>query len=226
MRPDGLNSDALWALSGLVWSKLPGSRVVTMMNYRSLDQSKQKQSKLDKCRGSQDPKREHECGRPLGLQFNERTGELYVADAYLGLRVVVDPDGEGKDKSNATRPIATQAQGLPFRFTNSLDIDQDSGVIYFTDSSTRFQRREFMSAVISRDKTGRLMKYDPKKKEEIQVLADGLSFPNGLALSKNGSFLLIAETTTCRILRYWLRKPHAATPTLEVVAQLPGSQIT
>lgn len=79
-----------------------------------------------------------------------------------------------------------------------------------------------MSAVISRDKTGRLMKYDPKKKEEIQVLADSLSFPNGLALSKNGSFLLIAETTTCRILRYWLRKPHAATPTLEVVAQLPG----
>lgn len=66
------------------------------------------------------------------------------------------------------------------------------------------------------------MKYDPQKKEEIQVLADSLSFPNGLALSKNGSFLLIAETTTCRILRYWLRKPHAATPTLEVVAQLPG----
>ena len=38
------------------------------------------------------PKREHICGRPLGLCFSKHTGELYVADAYKGL-VVVGPNG-------------------------------------------------------------------------------------------------------------------------------------
>ncbi|XP_072997144.1 protein STRICTOSIDINE SYNTHASE-LIKE 10 [Typha latifolia] len=167
---------------------------------------------LDKCRGSKNPNLEHECGRPLGLKFNEKTGELFVADAYLGLLLV-------KPKENATIPIATQAQGIPFSFTNSLDIDQDSGVIYFTDSSTFYQRRQFLTAVISGDKTGRLLKFDPTSKE-VQVLLDAMSFPNGVALSKDGSFLLIAETTTCRILKYWLQPPKAST--FEVIAQLPG----
>lgn len=44
--------------------------------------------RLGSCKGSQDPGRKHECGRPLGLKFNSETGELYVADAYHGLGVV------------------------------------------------------------------------------------------------------------------------------------------
>jgi hypothetical protein len=28
---------------------------------------------------------EHVCGRPLGLRFDKRTGDLYIADAYFGL---------------------------------------------------------------------------------------------------------------------------------------------
>ena len=32
------------------------------------------------------------CGRPLGLQFFAKTGDLYIADAYLGL-MKVGPDG-------------------------------------------------------------------------------------------------------------------------------------
>ncbi|XP_010922155.1 protein STRICTOSIDINE SYNTHASE-LIKE 10 [Elaeis guineensis] len=167
---------------------------------------------LSKCRGSQDPNLEHVCGRPLGLRFSDKTGELFVADAYLGLLVV------GPDDKFAT-PIAKQAQGVEFHVTNGLDIDPDSGAVYFTDSSMRFQRRQYISAVIAGDKTGRLMKYDPQSKE-VQVLLDSLSFPNGVALSQDGSHLLIVETITCRILRYWLRTPKANT--VEVIAQLPG----
>jgi len=66
------------------------------------------------------------CGRPLGLQFFAKTGDLYIADAYL-----------------------TQADGVPFHFVNGLDVDQatgdvyftDSGDVYFTDSSTTYPRR-------------------------------------------------------------------------------------
>lgn len=36
--------------------------------------------------------------------------------------------------------LATEAEGVPFGFTNDLDID-DEGNVYFTDSSTKYQRR-------------------------------------------------------------------------------------
>ncbi|WOK96809.1 protein STRICTOSIDINE SYNTHASE-LIKE 10 [Canna indica] len=161
------------------------------------------------CKGSRDPKKEHVCGRPLGLQFNKKKGDLYVADAYFGLMKV----GPGDEFA---APVAAGTHGVPFRFTNGLDIDEGSGAVYFTDSSKRFQRREFTSAIISGDATGRLMRFDADT-GEVQVLLEGLSFPNGVALSGDASFLLLAETTTCRILKYWTQ-----TPRLEVVAQLPG----
>ncbi|KAJ8485210.1 hypothetical protein OPV22_017695 [Ensete ventricosum] len=120
---------------------------------------------------------------------------------------------EGLERSEAT-------QGFPFRFTDSLEIDAKTGVIYFTDSSKLFQRWEFMSAVVSRDRTGRLMRFDPSSKE-VAVLLYGLYFPNEVALSEDSSFLLVSETTTCRILRYQLQAPRAAANP-EVVAELPG----
>ncbi|XP_020254232.1 protein STRICTOSIDINE SYNTHASE-LIKE 10-like [Asparagus officinalis] len=167
--------------------------------------------RLKECKGSKDINKENLCGRPLGLQFNKRTRDLYIADAYFGL-LIVHP-GE-----KFATPIVTQAQGKSLHFTNSLDIDQDSGIIYFTDSSMKFQRREFLKAIISGDKTGRVLSYNPQTKE-VKVLLNNLSFPNGIALSQGGTFLLIAETTTCRILRYGLQP---AQNKLEVVNQLMG----
>lgn len=167
---------------------------------------------LDSCRGSKDTKREQECGRPLGLKFNSKTGELYVADAYLGLRVV--SPGE-----NVSRPLVPKWTESPFSFSNGVEIDHETGVIYFTETSTRFQRREFLNIVITGDNTGRLLKYDPKE-NKVEVLVDGLRFPNGLAMSIDGSYLLLAETTTGKILRYWIKTPKAST--IEEVVQLHG----
>lgn len=79
--------------------------------------------------------------------------------------------------------------------------------------------RDFVVAVLCGDKTGRLMSYDPKT-EEVKVLVDGLSFPNGVALSEDGSFLIVVETIPCRVLRYWLRSPRAGEK--EVIGKLPG----
>ncbi|KAL0919277.1 hypothetical protein M5K25_011363 [Dendrobium thyrsiflorum] len=75
---------------------------------------------------------------------------------------------------------------------------------------------EFLSAIITGDNTGRLMQYDPTT-QKTQILLSNLSFPNGIALSSDGSFLLIAESTNCRILRYWLQNSS-----FEVFFQLPG----
>ncbi|KAL9261377.1 STRICTOSIDINE SYNTHASE-LIKE 10-like protein [Drosera capensis] len=158
------------------------------------------------------PELEHVCGRPLGLRFDRKTGDLYIADAYLGLRVV-GPDG------GLAIPVATEAEGEPFYFTNDVDIDQEENVIYLTDTSTRFRRREFGIAIFSGDKTGRLMKYE-KSSKAITVLMRGLAFANGVALSKDRSFVLAAESTNCRILRYWLKGPKAGTT--DIFVELPG----
>ena len=87
------------------------------------------------CRGSRDHvPLEHICGRPLGLSFSELTGELYIADAYMGL-LVVGPNG------GLASTVASEAQGTPFGFTNGVDIHQTNGAVYFSDSSSRYQRR-------------------------------------------------------------------------------------
>ncbi|KAL0359615.1 UNVERIFIED_CONTAM: protein STRICTOSIDINE SYNTHASE-LIKE 2 [Sesamum angustifolium] len=167
----------------------------------------------DGCEGRHDHSQtEHICGRPLGLRFNEKTGDLYITDAYMGL-LVVGPNG------GLASPLAQQLDGLAFGFTNSLDIDHNTGVVYFTDSSTRFPRRNYVSVIISGDDTGRLMKFDPVTKKTT-LLLNNLKFPNGVALSKNGDFLLFVETTTCRLFKFWLKSPKAGN--LEVLAQLPG----
>lgn len=73
------------------------------------------------------------CGRPLGLKFNKATCDLYIADAYFGLMVV------GRHGGIAKRVVAS-VEGVPLQFTNALDIDQNTGIVYFTDTSTKFQR--------------------------------------------------------------------------------------
>ncbi|KAL3616040.1 cohesin loading factor Ssl3 [Castilleja foliolosa] len=154
---------------------------------------------------------EHICGRPLGLRFDKRSGDLYIADAYLGL-MKVGPEG------GLAMPLATEAEGVPLKFTNDLDID-DNGNIYFTDSSTNYQRRNFLQLVFTGDDTGRVLKYDPNTKETT-VLIRNLQFPNGLSMSKDGSFFVFCEGAIGRLRKYWLKGEKAGTT--EVMAVLPG----
>ncbi|KAB1206534.1 Strictosidine synthase [Morella rubra] len=157
------------------------------------------------CDGSTNPNSTHEqvCGRPLGLKFNPATCDLYIADAYFGLLMVGSQGGEAKQ-------LATSAGGVPFRFTNGLDVDNKFGVVYFTDSSILFQRRSWLRIILEGDRTGRLMKYDPRTKK-VTVLLKGLAFANGVALSNDSSFLLLSETGAYQVVRFWLRGPKRHT---------------
>lgn len=156
-------------------------------------------------------KNEHICGRPLGLRFDKKTGDLYIADAYFGL-MKVGPEG------GLATSLATEAEGVPLRFTNDLDID-DEGNVYFTDSSTNYQRRNFMQLVFSAEDTGRVLKYDPTTKQTT-VLLRNLRFPNGLSLSKDKSFFVFCEGSVGRLHKYWLIGEKAGN--LEAFAILPG----
>ena len=96
------------------------------------------------CDGSTDPKKEHICGRPLGLKFDRKTCNLYIADAYFGL-LMVGPRG------GVAKQLAASAShgGAPFKFLNGLDVDDQTGVVYFSESSTVYQRRYFFFFVFS-----------------------------------------------------------------------------
>ncbi|MCO5595957.1 hypothetical protein L7F22_061888 [Adiantum nelumboides] len=134
---------------------------------------------------------EHECGRPLGIQFMNSTGELYIADSYFGL-LVVGPDG------GQAKQLVKEAEGSAFAFTNDLVISHE-GLIYFTVSSDLYPRSRFLLTAFAGDNSGRLLSYDPMTRE-VKVLYRGLLTPNGITMSKDGSFLVLAETGQCRYL--------------------------
>ncbi len=136
-------------------------------------------------------------GRPLGLQF-DREGNLIVADSYRGL-LRISPGGE-------IRVLTAEEGGVPFRFTNALDIAGD-GTIYFTDSSHRFHQREYQEDALEHRPNGRLLAYDPST-GKTTLLLDRLIYPNGVALSKGEDYLLFNETWEYRIVRYWLKGPR------------------
>ncbi|KAM3395784.1 protein STRICTOSIDINE SYNTHASE-LIKE 10-like [Capsicum galapagoense] len=141
-----------------------------------------------------------------------KTGDLYIALAYLGLQVV-------GPKGGLATPLVQKFEGKPLIFRNEVDIDDHDDVICFTDTSTKYQRRQFLAFFSSGDATGRLMKY-VKATKKVTVALGGLAFANGIALSKDRSVVLVAETSNFRILRYWPKGSLAGTH--DTFAELPG----
>jgi sugar lactone lactonase YvrE len=149
-------------------------------------------------------------GRPLGLQFDQNDN-LIVCDAYKGL-LSIAPDGKIK-------VLADSAEGIPFKFTDALDISQD-GMIYFTDASSKFSQAEYLYDLLESRPHGRFLSYDPKT-GQVKVLLKNLYFANGVALSAKEDFVLVNETYRYRIIRYWLKGPKAGTHEV-FIENLPG----
>nr|XP_045088076.1 protein STRICTOSIDINE SYNTHASE-LIKE 10-like [Aegilops tauschii subsp. strangulata] len=156
--------------------------------------------------------RESRCGRPLGLRFNQKSGDLYVADAYKGLMRVAPGGGEAT-------VLVNQVDGFPLHFTNGVDVDQVTGQVYFTDSSMNYQRSQHEMVTRTGDSTGRLMRYDPRT-SDVTVLQAGMTYPNGVALSADRTHLVVASTGPCKLLRHWIKGVNAGTS--EPFADLPG----
>lgn len=151
-------------------------------------------------------------GRPLGLKLSQE-GDLIVADAERGL-LKINP------QSGALEILTSSADNLPFKFTDDLVI-ADDGNIYFTDASSKFgPAMHARDDIIEHGGHGRLLKYDPNTKT-TSVLLDGLEFANGVALSQDQSFILVAETGNYDIIRYWLQGPKAGTHEI-FFENLPG----
>jgi len=133
-------------------------------------------------------------GRPLGMDF-DRDGNLIVADAYKGL-LSVAPDG-------SIEVLSTGSDGVPFKLTDDVDA-APGGIIYFSDASDKFPVGEFTLSLMEHRPHGRLLAYNPATGSTATVL-DDLYFANGVAVSPDESFVLVNETGTYRVRRYWLK---------------------
>ncbi|MGV3621437.1 MAG: SMP-30/gluconolactonase/LRE family protein [Archangium sp.] len=132
-------------------------------------------------------------GRPLALERHP-DGRLIICDAKGGL-LAMNEQGE-------LETLATSHANIPFKFVDDLAITK-AGVIYFSDASARHSIDEFTLDLLEHQTTGRLLKYVPETKALSEV-ADGFSFANGVALSGDESFLVVAETGAYRLWRVWL----------------------
>ena len=130
-------------------------------------------------------------GRPLGLAFSPN-GNLIVADAIQGL-LSIDPSG-------ALQVLVTEADGAKFGCLNDLDVAAD-GTIYFTEASNKFPMSKFASDIIEHQPNGRFLSYDPKT-QKTRTIFKGLYFANGVAVSPDQSFVLVAETGLYRVLKF------------------------
>lgn len=156
-------------------------------------------------------------GRPLGLAFNSH-GDLLVANAYLGLQAV--------SRSGAVRLLTDHVDGRRIEYADDLDIGAD-GTIYFSDASTKFAAQRFGGTypasildLLEHGGHGELLAYSPES-GVTSMLLDGLQFANGVAVSSDGSFVLVNETGANRIARYWLSGEKSGQSEI-FIAGLPG----
>ncbi len=150
-------------------------------------------------------------GRPLGLDFAPN-GDLIIADGYKGLLAL--------NANNQLRVLTTEADGLPFAFTDDVDV-ADDGSIYFSDASSKHgPATHGMADAIEHGAYGRLLRYEPST-GKTEVLMDGLYFANGVAVGPNERYVLVNETMSYRVQRYWLKGPRAGSAEI-FIEGLPG----
>jgi sugar lactone lactonase YvrE len=139
-------------------------------------------------------------GRVLGFDF-DAGGRMIAADALRGL-IAIEPAAPHR-----VRVLADHlADASPIVFADAVTVAPD-GDIYFTDATRRYSPARhggtFEASVldfIEHLPTGRVLVYHPQD-GRVEVVADGLSFANGIVMSADGNSLLVAETGNYRVWR-------------------------
>ena len=152
-------------------------------------------------------------GRVLGFDF-DAAGNLIAADAVKGL-LSISPD---RKVSVLTDKVGDD----PIRYADAVVVARN-GKMYLSDASTRFAPARWGGTfeasvldIIEQSATGRILEYDPATRS-TRVVAKGLSFANGVALSQDEKDLFVAETGKYRV---W----KIATDARDLDVSTPGPQ--
>ena len=116
-------------------------------------------------------------------------GTHLVCDASQHAVLHLDATGKVIDKASS------ECNGKELRGPNDLSLDTPNGGFYFTDPGGSDDKK-LIGTVHYVDKAGK-----------THLLADGLAFPNGIAISRDGTKLLVAESKKNRILEYPVISP-------------------
>jgi sugar lactone lactonase YvrE len=127
-------------------------------------------------------------GRVLGFDFDAK-GHLIAADAVKGLLSIA---------------VEVNGQPDPIRYADAVVVAQN-GKMYLSDASTRFAPKDWGGTfeasvldILEQAATGRVLEFDPVS-GQTRVVANGLSFANGVALSQDEKHLFVNETGKYRV---------------------------
>lgn len=156
-------------------------------------------------------------GRPLGIE-TDTDGSLVVANAYIGLQRI-STDG-------SVNAVLSEIDGRALVYADDLAIAAD-GTVYFSEASTKFSAKRFggtyegsLLDIMEHGGHGQIIAFNPDT-GNARVIIDNLNFANGVAISEDQTYLLIAETGSYRILKHWLQGPDAGTTEI-LIENLPG----
>ena len=148
-------------------------------------------------------------GRPLGVAFDKK-GVLYIADSRRGLLRL---------ENGKLEVLSAEQGGVPFKFTDDLDVGED-GVVYFTDASSKYTFEDHPLDILEHQPNGRLLAWHPDTKK-TELLLGGLRFANGVAVAHDGQSVLVNETSDYRVTRVYIAGPKKGSH--DVFAEnLPG----
>ncbi|MDJ0710000.1 MAG: SMP-30/gluconolactonase/LRE family protein [Woeseiaceae bacterium] len=155
-------------------------------------------------------------GRPLGIEVDS-DGSFVVANAVHGLQRI--------DRQGNVSLLLSQVDDTPV-YPNNLAIAAD-GRIFFTEASNKFGAARFRGSynaslldIMEHGGHGGVFMFNPSTGETQQLL-DDLNYANGLAISADNSFVVIAETSNYRVIKYWLAGAQAGTSEV-LFDNLPG----
>ncbi|MDZ7811602.1 MAG: SMP-30/gluconolactonase/LRE family protein [Ideonella sp.] len=136
-------------------------------------------------------------GRVLGFDFDAQ-GRMIAADAMRGLLAIT--------AGGAVSVLTDKVGDSPILYADAVVVAK-SGEIFFSDASTRFGAKALGSTfeasvldILEQSATGRVLAFSPAT-GQTRIVAQGLSFANGMALSADETQLFVAETGRYRVWR-------------------------
>jgi len=156
-------------------------------------------------------------GRPLGIEA-AADGALLVANAVLGVQRVA--------RDGSVSVLLDTVDGQPLVAANDVALGPD-GTIYVSESSRKFGTARYRGTleaslldILEHGGHGRVLAFDPST-GDVRPVLDGLNYANGVAVSADGTALLIVETGSYRILRCRLPIDGPCRPEV-IIDNLPG----
>lgn len=138
-------------------------------------------------------------GEPNGLKIDPRDASIVIANIGTGTLQRLESE------SGAVTTLLSEVAGTPLKTPNYLIFDS-RGNLWCSVSTRRGRVPEWLDGTPD----GFIFRMSPSG--DAAIVADGLRFPNGLALDAQERFLYLAQTTADNVLRFRIEGDRLSAP--------------